>query len=250
MMRLMIGHVSLGRAAPSGRADRGFSLIEIAVVLFIIVLVIGSALVPLSTQVEQRQVSDTEKSLAEIRDALLGFAVANGYLPCPDTGATGSETVTAGTGLCTTISSGIACGRLPHVNLGVSNSDLWGNRLTYCINEQFARRSPASTFSLTTAGNDVYICATQSCTTTVSTSAVFAVVSHGANEYGATKLSTGAQNTAAPHADEQENYDSDRNIVWRIRTASGATAGEFDDIVVWLPRYTLFNRMVAASKLP
>ena len=35
---------------------RGFTLIELAVALFIIVLVLGSLLVPLATQVEQRQV--------------------------------------------------------------------------------------------------------------------------------------------------------------------------------------------------
>jgi len=30
----------------------------------------------------------------------------------------------------------------------------------------------------------------------------------------------------------------------------GSTSGEFDDVVVWIPKTTLFNRMVAASKLP
>ena len=239
-----------GLKASSRRASRGFTLVEIAVVLFIIVLLVGSLLVPLETQVEQRQVSDTEKSLNEIRDALLGFAVANGYLPCPDTGTNGSENV-AGTGQCNTITSGIACGRLPHRDLGVANSDVWGNRLTYCINEVFGRRSPATPFSLTSTGNDVYICTTQACTTTVSTSAVLAVVSHGRNGYGAINLNSGAQNVLASSTDEQENYDNnDRNIVWRIRTPLGSTAGEFDDIVIWLPRYTLFNRMVAAGKLP
>lgn len=254
MMRTMDSNHPAIRDAQPARADRGFSLIEMAVVLFIIVLVIGSALVPLSTQVEQRQVSDTEKSLAEIRDALLGFAVANGYLPCPDTGATGAENATgAGNTQCTTITSGIACGRLPHVSLGVANSDVWGNRLTYCVNELFARRGAGNTFTLASAGNDVYICAAAAgpCATQVSTAAVFAVVSHGRNGYGAINLGTGLQNTAAPHADEQENYDNnDRYIVWRTRTADGATAGEFDDTVIWLPRYTLFNRMVAAGKLP
>ena len=237
--------------AKSHLVSKGFTLVEIAVVLFIIVLLVGSILVPLETQVEQRQVSDTEKTLVEIRDALLGFAVANGYLPCPDTGTNGSENINSGTGYCNTITSGIACGRLPHRDLGVANSDLWGNRLTYCINEVFGRRSPATPFSLTSAGNDVYICTTQSCATTVSTSAVLAIVSHGRNGYGATNLNSGAQNALSSSADEQENYDNnDRNIVWRIRTPTGSTAGEFDDLVIWLPRYTLFNRMVAAGKLP
>src|SRR5687768_18621141 len=69
------------------RRQSGFTLIEIAIAAFIIALLLGSLLVPLATQVEQRQISDTEKILAEIRDALVGFAVANGYLPCPDKNA-------------------------------------------------------------------------------------------------------------------------------------------------------------------
>jgi hypothetical protein len=30
----------------------------------------------------------------------------------------------------------------------------------------------------------------------------------------------------------------------------GSTAGEFDDVVTWLGRYSLYNRMVSAGKLP
>jgi prepilin-type N-terminal cleavage/methylation domain-containing protein len=231
---------------------RGFSLIEMAVVLFVITLLIGSLLVPLGAQVEQRQISEMEKALQEIREALLGYAVANGYLPCPDTGTNGLENINAGTGFCNTITANVACGRLPHATLGVANSDVWGNRLTYCVNEQFARRAPAATFALTTVGTDVNICGTAAtCGAPISASAVLAVVSHGRNGFGAINLGTAAQNPSAPHADEQENYDNnDRFIVWRTRTGAGAPAGEFDDIVVWMPRFTLFNRMVAAAKLP
>jgi prepilin-type N-terminal cleavage/methylation domain-containing protein len=242
---------STRRAAVQARPAHGFSLIEMAVVLFVITLLIGSLLVPLSTQVEQRQVSETEKALAEIREALLGFAVANGYLPCPDTGTNGLENVAGN--VCSAVGA-VACGRLPHATLGVANSDVWGNRFTYCVNELFARRggTPSQNFSLTTGGTDVNICANQACGAPISTSAVLAVVSHGRNGFGATQSAPPQnQNPAAPQVDEQENYDNnDRFIVWRTRAAAGAAGGEFDDIVVWLPRFTLFNRMVAAGRLP
>jgi type II secretory pathway pseudopilin PulG len=235
----------------------GFTLIEMTVAIFVIALLLGSLLIPLTTQVEQRQVSDMEKTLSEIKDVMLGFAVANGYLPCPDTDADGLENV-AGTGQCSTVAGGIAAGRLPHGTLGLTNSDVWGNRLTYVINEQFARRSPATTFSLTTGGSDVRICTSQACTTTLSTTAVAAVISHGRNGYGATGLVSGLVNScptppAHPNgcsADEQDNFGTDADIVSRVRTAAGAAAGEFDDIVAWLPRYALINRMIAAGRLP
>src|SRR5258707_15770270 len=113
--------------------QRGFTLIELAVALFIITLLLGSLLVPLSTQVEQKQISDTQKTLDEIKDALQGFAVANGYLPCPDTDNDGAENVTVATGKCTGAVANIAVGNLPWQTLGVASADVWGNRFRYVI---------------------------------------------------------------------------------------------------------------------
>lgn len=228
----------------------GFSLIEVAVVLFIIVLLLGSILVPLTTQVEQRQISDAQKTLDEIREALIGYAVANGNLPCPDTGTDGAENVTVATGVCSTIAGGIAAGRLPYANLGLGNADLWNNRYTYVVNAIYAQRSPATPFTLSSAGTSVRVCTTQACTTTLSTTAVFAVISHGKNGAGAINFLTNAANVASASADEQDNYGADADIVYRPQFSGGAAASEFDDIVVWLSRYTLINRMVSAGKLP
>ena len=232
------------------RTSPGFSLVEMAIALFVIALILGGMLVPLATQVDQRQVSDTEKTLGEIREALIGYAVSKGNLPCPDTGTNGSENFNAATGQCSTISGGIAAGRLPYLDLGLGNSDVWGNRYTYVVNELFARRSPATPVSLTSAGTDVRVCSTQACTTVYSSTAAFAVISHGKNGAGGINYSTGNTNTASSSADEQENYDTDKDVVSRPVYVGGTAASEFDDVVVWLSRYTFFNRMVAAGKLP
>jgi type II secretory pathway pseudopilin PulG len=243
-------HNHCRRNATAG-SEHGFSLIEVAVVLFIIILLLGSILVPLTTQVEQRQINDTQKTLDEIREALIGYAVANGNLPCPDTDANGSENFNAGTGFCSTIVGGVAAGRLPYTNLGLGNSDLWGNRYTYVVNAAYAQRSPATPFTLSpTLGTSVRICTTQACTTTLSTTAVLAVISHGKNGAGAVNFSTNVANVASASADEQDNYGTDADIVYRPQFSGGAVASEFDDIVVWLSRYTLINRMVSAGMLP
>lgn len=60
------------------KTDSGFTLIELAVALVVVTLILGGLLVPLNTQLEQRKSSDTQKSLDEIKEALIGFAVANG----------------------------------------------------------------------------------------------------------------------------------------------------------------------------
>ena len=75
------------------RAESGFTLIEMGVALFVIALLLGSIMVPLATQVEQRQISETEKTLEEIREAIIGYTLANGYLPCPDRTSGGAGTV-------------------------------------------------------------------------------------------------------------------------------------------------------------
>lgn len=65
------------------RIARGFTLVELAVVVLVVGLLIGSLLVPLSTQVDQRNIADTQRRLEDAREALFGFAVANGRFPCP-----------------------------------------------------------------------------------------------------------------------------------------------------------------------
>ncbi len=229
---------------------RGFTLIELAMAIFLMSLLLGGLLIPLATQIERRQITDTSKTLEEIRDALLGYAVANGNLPCPDTDNDGLENVTAGS--CSTIVASIATGVLPWQTLGVAATDLWGNRFRYVVREEYARRSPNTPFTLSTTAN-VRVCSVAACTpaaNVLTSSAVAAVLSHGKNAWGATIAATGNINTAPASADELENTDTDRDIVSRVSSNSGATAGEFDDIVLWLPQYTLFNRMVSAGKLP
>ena len=52
----------------------GFTLVEMAIVLMIVGLLLGGLLVPLSAQMEQRNVTETRKQLDEIQQALIGYA--------------------------------------------------------------------------------------------------------------------------------------------------------------------------------
>ena len=62
---------------------KGFTLVEMAIVIVIIGLIIGGLLAPITAQIDMRNYSDERKSMEEINEALLGFAMSNGYLPCP-----------------------------------------------------------------------------------------------------------------------------------------------------------------------
>lgn len=226
------------------KKQTGFSFIELAVAMFILTLLLGSILVPLTTQVERRQISDTTKILEEARDALLGHAIANGRLPCPDTNGDGTENISAG--VCTT-ASGIAHGNLPWRTLGLAASDAWGNRIRYAVRGEYAQST--TLFSLTTSTANLQVCETSACTSILTSSAVAVLLSHGKNGYGATNIN-GSTYANPSSADELENTDADRDFVSRINTEIGTTAGEFDDVVIWVPLFTLLNRMVTAGKLP
>ncbi len=234
----------------------GFTLVELAIAMFVIALLLGSILVPLATQVEQRQITETQKIMDEIREALLGFAAANGYLPCPDqpggTPNDGIEDVSA-VGQCTTITGAapntLAAGNVPWVTLGLGQQDAWGNRFRYTVLEAYARRPPASLFTLVTIGG-LRVCTATTCpaTTTLTSTAVAVIMSHGKNGLSAINATTNVANFAATSADEVDNANNDRDAV--SRTQSTLAGAEFDDIVVWLPKFILNSRMVAAGKLP
>ena len=125
----------------------GFSLIEIAVVLVIIAVLISIVAVPFASQVELRRIEETQRQLEAIKEAIYGFAISNGRLPCPATDgviygavtSNGQEAPVGGT--CT-----VKLGYVPAATLGISPIDsngfaldAWGlptNRILYGVATQ------------------------------------------------------------------------------------------------------------------
>jgi type II secretory pathway pseudopilin PulG len=119
----------------------GISLIETAIALIIISLLINSSLIPLSTQVDQDKVKSTQKYLEDIKEALLGFALLEKRLPCPDT--KNNDGVEDGTCLSE--------GNLPWATLGIEKHDAWEHPFRYRVEADFAdtAKTAALTFSST-----------------------------------------------------------------------------------------------------
>jgi prepilin-type N-terminal cleavage/methylation domain-containing protein len=208
----------------SSQIQAGFSLVEMAIVLAIVGLLLSGLLPAISSQIEQQRRNETRKYMDEVRDALLGYAIANKHLPCPDTNGDGTAELT-----CTTVASQI--GTLPYKDFGVTDKDAFGSVLVYAVTKAFADSSTI-TLSPPTPGT-MRICTTAACTANLTNNAVTVIVSRGANW------------ATASSADETENTDGDTDFVSHDFVQNG-----FDDLVVWISPNTLFNRMVAAGQLP
>lgn len=231
----------------------GFTLIEMALVLLVITLLLGGLLVPLSTQLDQRNVTLTQKQLDEIKEALVGYALQNRYLPCPDTDGDGGQNRSvppATQGTCLAYE-----GALPWADLGVGETDAWGNRFLYRVTPAFSDRAPVAApppppFTLGSAGT-IEVCTASgvgSCAdagTSLANDAVLVVLSVGKNR-GLCGNPPLANNCVS---DERENLDIDNRFIMRTIGGQGSGGGEFDDLVVWLSPFKLFDRMVAAGLL-
>jgi prepilin-type N-terminal cleavage/methylation domain-containing protein len=245
-----------------GRPQRGFTLIEIAVTLFILTLVIGALLMPLATQVEERQVRETERIINEMMEALVGYAISQTTprLPCPDrtSGGDGSANNTANDGIEDYIGGGacqVSDGNVPWVTLGVNSTDFWGNRYRYLATPAFTTRA-TPTLSLSSAGT-LKVCAAAPTSSTCGGTSYVAdnvpavILSHGRNGFGAMNGSSNTQiSTTGASTHEIENAGGTYADSVVSKTRSDATGQEFDDIVVWLSPNVLFNRLVSANKLP
>lgn len=234
--------------APPSR-QRGFSLVEMAIVMVIVGLMIGGLVTPLRMQLEQRKVGDTQKALDEAREALAGYAVRYGYLPCPATSASNGLEDRTGNN-CT---DGKRIGILPWATLSLPKLDSWNHLYAYSVTPAFS--DSGRRFSLSTP-RDISIAtrdANGELTAASAPSDIPAVVfSSGKNGYGGLgETGLRVANASASNADEQLNQNADVNFVARDASDNpAAPGGEFDDMVVWLSPNILFNRMVAAQRLP
>jgi prepilin-type N-terminal cleavage/methylation domain-containing protein len=242
--------------------QKGFTLVEMAMVLLIVALLLGGMLVPLSAQMEQRNVSETQKALSEIKEAIIGYAIVNGRLPCPASSTSNGVENPMGGGNCSNFNNGFVpaatLGLTPVDNQGYA-IDAWNNRILYAVtswssttppvNYVFTTASGMSAVGISNLSPNLLVCSTatgisgSSCASgaalTSSPGVPVVIFSTGKNgAYGGTGT------------DEAANLDGNNTFVSHTPAPRSSANGEFDDIVVWISPNVLLNRMVAAGKLP
>lgn len=276
-------------ATRAPRLARGFTLIELAMVVAIVGLVLGGMLLTLSAQVDQSNRTETLRRLENAKELLLGYAIVNGRLPCPARSTSaGAEvrdndntTPSPTFGQCRdgggvqdhyggALGGGNTGGYLPAVTIGFQPVDAqgfavdaWGNRIRYALSRTVTSCAAAPTLphfthainlrnnGIACQPNDLIICDQAQAGVTCATGNPVT----NQNIVAAIVFSTGKNGGAGPQgANEAENVDGGGNadpvFVSRVPDPPGAAGGEFDDLLMWIPAGLLYSRMVAAGVLP
>ena len=217
--------------------ERGFSLIELAIALLAFSLILGGLISPLSKHLEMRKINATERTLERAREAILGHAVANANrLPCPDIDGDGvADPGNDSTSPCPNVE-----GYLPTVTLGVIGLDGWGRRIRYRANNAYTEMdgipNPPNTKGTIIVRNR----RAERLTLTNPHAAAAILFSCGKNgipddDNRGTSIAQGCDNASSIDG-------------WYVQDVP--TEGEFDDILIWMSKNVLLNRLIAAGGWP
>jgi prepilin-type N-terminal cleavage/methylation domain-containing protein len=251
--------ISFAKVRDTKLSQKGFSLIEMAIVLVILGMLLGGMLMPLLSQREVSQRQATERQLQEIRNAIIGFAQINNRLPCPAVSGTNGIENRIGIGLpnagnCIATPTPV----LPFQALGIQGTviggnlvDAWQRPIRYRLtnpnpanNWIFARAIPFPPALPAVDPNrpNFRVCTAFSC---------------AANEITATQVvavafSTGPDGPNIPlstSADQVANLNiATTDFVMRPTTGDARTGFEFDDILVWISQPTLVYELSRAGQ--
>ena len=246
--------------------QHGFTLLELTLVLLIVSLALTVTLAPLSAMRDGKLRAQTRAELERIREAVLGFAMINGYLPCP---SVETDPASDAYGLANTACDDPAAaeGYLPWRDLGVKAVDPWGLTRSaasepfngywrYRVDRAFS--DATMPFDLDTNLKDKIMVADHhgNSLTSPSERPVVVIYSTGANRaqdgrnasYEA--ASCGNLTGYAPRSGSVACPDNGNPLYQGGAPVGLGAEAEFDDILIWISRPLLFNRMVSAGRLP
>ncbi len=230
------------RTAFDVTARRGFTLIEIAIVLVVIGLIVSGGLLAVSPVLKSAKINETKQKMATVEAALLGYVIANGCLPCPAlrgataTGVSNTNNAVADD-YATPCGSGGSCtaggnGLVPWTTLGIAENeatDGWNRRMTFAVDPTLTdsatdvQRSSTGTFPTFTSGINM---ANTTGGALSYTQVAYVLISHGPDmAYGEAANGTLGDSTNVTDLGTIENGDAD------VTYATGAPTSTFDDLV-------------------
>ena len=254
------------------KISSGFTLIEMAIVMVIIGVLIGAAILPLKAQRDTAHIKQARNELKTIEEAIYGFAIANGRLPCPAQPGSAVEDLPGG-GNCTNTSRGF----VPANTLGLSGNtncdslliDPWGNPYRYSVTaSNHATLGDAALFDFTTsdeikdikiaAGDlsalnpNLDICDVDNCGSNLTSVAVAAVYSMGKrwrNVTSAGEIQNAGEGAPIASTCGLAAYGMSNNNQYVFHSPVEIVANQFDDIMIWISPNILYAKLLAAGQL-
>jgi prepilin-type N-terminal cleavage/methylation domain-containing protein len=239
--------------------QKGFSLIELAIVLIIIGFLIAALLLPLQTQRDIAFTKQTEATLDIAKQALIGFAQVNGRLPCPATETSNGIESPSGGGACT-----IKDGFLPSATLGIASNnhngvsaDGWNNQIKYGVTQNnsaggamtpdFTTTGEMSSLGISSLNPDIQVI----CTTQDKVNENCKKNSLLINNAVAIVYSFGSSGLTSKGPDETKNIKNDTNTdtIYVSHEFTHSNENTFNHIVTWISPYVLYNAMIQAGQL-
>ncbi len=248
--------------------NRGFTLLELAFVLFIIGMMMGGLMTAIAQSAENTNRLEARNKLREIEEALYGFAQVQGRLPCPaDSDTNGLENVAS----VTTGACNLYNGLLPNATLGLSGAvngdglleDPWGNPYRYSVanTTRDGFRYTGSTGipniydppiplppQIGTALGFLNVCDSDDCSGVILSAITPAVVlSMGKNWPEIATASANEQENGSGGAPLGGTYSVTNTPIFVL---TGYSEENFDDLVIWISPHLLFSKLITAGKLP
>jgi len=235
-------------------SQRGFSLVELSIVLIIVGLLVGTAATPISSSIKQARFKRTVAQLNNIHEVLTGHLIATGRLPCPlrfnavqpDDATTTSPCLTQHGALPAT-ALGLVGARSP----GGGLLDEWGREYLYAVSladhqqlgelkapDWLTTGEPAA-IGAENLSADLQLCrsvAANNCAAKnlIANQIVWVVHSRGEND----------------NADGLESENADNDKVFTISGYSSNQQQPFDDQLIWASRSELVYWLLKANWLP
>jgi prepilin-type N-terminal cleavage/methylation domain-containing protein len=216
--------------------EAGFSLVELSVVLVIMSVVLGSVLSLATTKSKEAKLKETQEIMKKVSEALAAYVAENNRIPCPSNGSVSQNNIAFGKEVedCSVNPGGV-----PTKTLEIADDyayDAWRRRITYYIAPPCSDNDSFIDSSLCPSASGITV--KSAAASAITSTAVYVMVSHGQNGYGAWSHNGGKKKiaTTAASPEELENANGDKIFVQRTVTAT------FDDVVAYGTRALLIQQ--------
>jgi len=234
-------------------------------------LLLGALMMPMSVQRDNAKFREGSEVLRVARSAVGGFAIVNGYIPCPATPASGGVSLLAG-GACA-----VQHGFLPATTLNLNGQrnvdnlllDPWGSPIRYSVSASdansnglwdFVNVGEMRTNGMANLRPDLVVCSSSAGSTSTNCASANLTLTQQAP---LVIYSLGKDWSSFSSADQLENVGSNlgggpSGLSYRVaaddvfvsRRSNALTGSEFDDLVLWMAPNALYGQLVEVGQLP